>query len=122
MLGMMLAVPMQSQAQECEKKTAKSKSECTTVKGDLAKATFEVDGRCGMCEDRIETAAKEVKGVKDASWDVESHKLALEFDKENVDVKKVHKAIAEAGHDTEKMKATEKTYASLPNCCNYRED
>jgi periplasmic mercuric ion binding protein len=33
----------------------------------------------------------------------------------------IHEIIAKAGHDTDKVKAKEETYATLPFCCLYRD-
>ncbi|MGM0531886.1 MAG: heavy-metal-associated domain-containing protein [Bacteroidota bacterium] len=117
MFGITMAGSLQSHAQDAQK----DNSECA-VEGDLTESTFKVDGLCSMCKDRIEEAAKEVDGVKKASWDQESKKLTLGFPNDEVDVKNVHKAIAQAGHDTEKVKASDEDYASLPACCKYRDD
>ena len=38
----------------------------------------------------------------------------------NANVDDIHKAIAKAGHDTEKFKSDNETYNSLPDCCKYR--
>ncbi len=61
-------------------------------------------------------------GVKKADWSIESHMLTIHYKKDKVEIKDVHKKIAEAGHDTSEMKADDDTYASLPGCCKYRED
>ncbi|MBN1387881.1 MAG: ATPase [Bacteroidales bacterium] len=60
---------------------------------------FEVKGNCGMCEDRIEKAAKSVDGVAGAEWDKETKMLTVNFDCANPVVKAVHKAVAAVGHD-----------------------
>jgi copper chaperone CopZ len=117
MFGIIMASPVSTQAQDAQK----DKKECA-VKGDLAKATFKVDGKCTMCKDRIEKAAKSVEGVKKANWNVDSHKMTFKYHKDKVNKSKVHKAIAQAGHDTEKQKASSEAYASLPMCCKYRDD
>jgi copper chaperone CopZ len=117
MFGILMASPVQSHAQDAQK----DKAECT-VKGDLAEATFKVDGVCSMCKDRIETAAKEVKGVKKANWNKETKKATVHFKEEKVEKKAIQKAIAKAGHDTEKMKASDEAYAALPQCCKYRSE
>ncbi len=141
MLGILLISPVQSNAQcskdkdqakaktECAKKDkAKAGSECTkddktmASAGDYVKTSFMVEGKCSMCKDRIEKAATSVKGVSKASWNKASHKLALTYDDEKVSKKQVYKTIAKAGHDTEKVKASDKAYAALPNCCKYRSD
>ncbi|MFP4621065.1 MAG: heavy-metal-associated domain-containing protein [Bacteroidales bacterium] len=116
MFGITMAGSVQSHAQDAQE----DKAECT-VQSDLAEADFGVNGLCSMCKTRIEKAAKEVNGVKKAEWNQESKNLTIRFD-EDVEVKKVHKAIAQAGHDTEEMKASDEAYASLPNCCKYRDE
>ncbi|MDP1622213.1 MAG: efflux RND transporter periplasmic adaptor subunit [Bacteroidales bacterium] len=81
---------------------------------------FAVSGNCEMCKDRIEKAAKSVKGVRSASWDVKTKKIHIEFDPRKSDLQTIQKAIAKAGHDNGKFKADDKTYESLPECCHYR--
>jgi copper chaperone CopZ len=83
------------------------------------KASFEVLGNCGMCKDRIEKAALNIKGVKYASWDIPSGQLRLVFNglKTNLDV--IEMQIAASGHDTENHETTVETYDQLPACCQY---
>ncbi|MCF8222665.1 MAG: ATPase [Bacteroidales bacterium] len=78
-----------------------------------------VAGECGMCEARIEKAAKSVEGVTMADWDKETKMLAVNFSCANPDVKSVHKAVAAVGHDTKEVKADDKVYSELPGCCKY---
>lgn len=80
---------------------------------------FKVYGKCGMCESRIEKAAKSVDGVSTADWDQKTKMIEVAFDKSKTDVHKVHMAIAEAGHDTDMHKASDDVYNSLPGCCKY---
>jgi len=117
MLGFVLALPTQTEAQE----NKKEKAECL-AQGDYSKTSFKVDGLCSMCEERIETAAKEVDGVKKASWKQKNRKLTLVYDKEKTDLMNVHRQIAAAGHDTGERKATDKAYSALPMCCKYRSE
>ncbi len=86
-----------------------------------AKATFEVDGVCGMCKVRIEKAALNTKGVKSAVWSIESHILSLIYDERKTNLDTVHKRIAKVGHDTEKVTATEEAYLTVDDCCRYRD-
>lgn len=81
---------------------------------------FKVSGNCEMCKERIEKAALSVKGVQSAVWDQESKMIHLNFDAGVTNTDKIQKAIADAGHDTGKYKASESTYNSLPDCCKYR--
>ncbi len=87
----------------------------------VQKATFGVSGNCGMCKDRIEKAAKSVKGVTTAVWDVKTKKIEVEYLGSLASIEIIQKAIAKAGHDTGKYKADNKTYQGLPECCLYRE-
>ncbi|MEE4197176.1 MAG: efflux RND transporter periplasmic adaptor subunit [Bacteroidales bacterium] len=80
---------------------------------------FEVGGACEMCKERIESAASSVKGVTSAEWSIKNHILHVSYDSKNVILDNVHKAIAAAGHDTEKMKAPDSVYNNLPDCCLY---
>jgi Cu(I)/Ag(I) efflux system membrane fusion protein len=83
--------------------------------------TFEVSGNCGMCRDRIENAANAIKGVLSASWDISTKKIQIEYNSSTITLDDVQKAIAEAGHDNGKYKASDEVYDKLPECCLYRE-
>ncbi|WP_165045617.1 heavy-metal-associated domain-containing protein [Dysgonomonas sp. ZJ709] len=81
---------------------------------------IQVQGNCPMCKTRIENAAKEISGVSSANWDQNTKQLHLSFDESDTSVEMISKAIAKAGHDTDKYEADIATYAALPNCCKYR--
>lgn len=72
-----------------------------------------------MCETRIEKAANSVEGVSAADWNQKTKMIEVSFDEGMTDLKTIHKAIAEAGHDTEKYSAQQKVYDKLPGCCKY---
>lgn len=86
------------------------------------KMTFDVNGKCAMCKERIEKAALGVKGVKYASWDIPTHQLSVIMDERKTDAMKIKTAIVAVGHDTKELKATEEAYESVHPCCKYRED
>ncbi|MBU2975456.1 heavy-metal-associated domain-containing protein [Zobellia sp. B3R18] len=86
------------------------------------KMTFDVNGKCAMCKERIEEAALNVKGVKYASWDIPTHQLAVIMDERKTDPMKIKTAIVAVGHDTKELKATEEAYESVHPCCRYRDD
>lgn len=92
-------------------------SEMTT--SHVEHAELEVQGLCEMCKATIETTAAKVKGVTNATWDIESKKLHLDFDPHTTSVAVVSKAIAEAGYETGLDKANKTAYDSLPACCKY---
>lgn len=82
-------------------------------------ATFGVRGNCGMCKETIETAAKSVAGVSNATWDKAKKKIDITLDDKGLDLMMVHNAIAASGYDTDKVAANEDAYKKLPSCCQY---
>ncbi|MCF8224793.1 MAG: cation transporter [Bacteroidales bacterium] len=91
----------------------------TSVFGQTKTEKFKVYGNCGMCESRIEKAAKSVEGVSSADWDKETKMIEVSLDESKTNVHKVHKAIAKVGHDTGMHKAKDEVYNKLPDCCKY---
>ncbi len=81
---------------------------------------FKVEGVCGQCEKRIENAAL-IKGVKLAEWNKKTKMLKVVFVTRKTNKETIQKSIAEAGHDSEKFKAPDAKYKSLPACCAYRD-
>lgn len=81
--------------------------------------TFNVNGECGMCKKRIESAARAVNGVGDAKWDVDSHAFTTTFDEKKTSVDAIAKAIAAVGHDAGKFRADDGVYNNLEECCHY---
>ncbi len=96
-------------------------AEAYPMTGEVKTAEFKVEGVCGMCKDRIENGAL-IKGVKKAEWDKETELLTVIYDPDKVELMDIHKAIAELGHSTDKVKAEEKAYNKLPACCQYDGD
>jgi Cu(I)/Ag(I) efflux system membrane fusion protein len=84
------------------------------------RAELRVQGLCGMCRERIETAARGVSGVSEAAWDSETGVLVLRLDARRASVDAVARAVARVGHDTEGYKAEDGVYEGLPGCCRYR--
>ena len=91
----------------------------TTVFGQSKTEKFKVNGKCGMCETRIEKAAKSVDGVTTADWDQKTMFIEVSYDPAKTDLQKIEQAIAKVGHDTDKCRAKDETYNSLPGCCKY---
>ncbi|AUC22051.1 metal transporter [Polaribacter sejongensis] len=96
-------------------------------KNKTAKVSIEVDGICGMCKKRIETAALKTKGVKFAIWSVETHQLNVILDERKTDVDAVQKSVLAVGHDVildeeNKIIATDEAYGSVHGCCKYRDE
>ena len=70
-----------------------------------------------MCKERIEKAAKGVKGVLSAHWDKDTQMIHLQYDPKKTSPKAISKAIAKVGHDTDMDKADKAVYDKLPACC-----
>ncbi len=85
----------------------------------ISHTSFKVSGNCAMCKKTIEKAAKSLPGVQTADWSTESKNLHISFDKKKTKLSEIHRAIAKAGYDTEKQKATKEAYEKLPSCCKY---
>lgn len=87
-----------------------------------AKATFPVDGVCFMCKERIEKASIKTKGVKSAVWNLDTKELSVIYDERKTTLAKINAAVANVGHDTEQVQASDEAYASVHACCKYRDD
>lgn len=92
-----------------------------TAEPTVQHAMFTVKGSCDMCKDRIEKAALSVNGVQSAHWDKEKQMVHLNFESGKTSEDAIRKAIANAGHDTDKYKAADSVYNQLPGCCKYRD-
>lgn len=79
---------------------------------------LKVSGNCSMCKERIEKAAISA-GAETAVWDQKTRVLAIKYDPAKTSTDAVAKKVASVGHDTEKFKAEDKVYNSLPGCCKY---
>lgn len=82
--------------------------------------TIKVYGNCTMCKKRIETALDH-KGIKKADWSPKTKELQVVYNVSKISEGEIHELVAKAGHDTDKVKAKDETYASLPFCCLYRD-
>ena len=87
-----------------------------------AKASIEVDGVSMMCKKRIEKASIKTKGVKSASWNVDTHELRLIFDENKTSVEQIASNVTAVGHDTISFIASKEAYESLNPCCKYRDE
>ena len=81
---------------------------------------FQVSGVCKMCKTRIENGAL-IKGVKKVEYDGEKSLLTVIYRTDKVTEDDIHTAVANIGHDTDKVKAPEEAYKKLPGCCAYRD-
>lgn len=87
----------------------------------ISTAEFEVNGTCGMCKDRIEEALSR-KGVKQATWNVDSKVCTVIYRNDKVTEAELHEWVAEIGHDTQHAVADSAAYENLHACCKYRDE
>ena len=80
--------------------------------------TIAVNGDCGMCEIKIEKAAK-LRGVSTADWDADAKQLIVTYNPKKVTPEDIQRSVAAQGYDTELFTATEASYKALPQCCQY---
>ncbi len=81
--------------------------------------SFKVSGNCVMCKKRIESALKENPAIKSVDWNVKTKMVKVEYNPHSISLDKIHQLIADAGHDTDKVKASQSVYNKLPDCCQY---
>ncbi len=105
----------------CATAQQSSASKNTSSSSSLTTDTIQVTGVCSMCKRRIETAVYGVKGVKNATWDSKKQTLIVSYNSKKATNEAIQNRIAAAGHDTEKVKADDKAYGKLPDCCRYRD-
>lgn len=82
---------------------------------------FKVYGNCGMCKTRVEKSLK-VDGVESAIWDKDTKMVKVVFNSDKISVNNLHQLVAEAGHDTEMVKAKDENYDKLHSCCKYERE
>jgi periplasmic mercuric ion binding protein len=81
--------------------------------------SFWVGGVCEMCRERIERTV-DVRGVRSAEYSLEHHRLTVTYQPSKVSEEYLHLLLNEAGHDTEKSKASDAAYDTVHGCCKYR--
>ena len=100
--------------------TSGGKSDVVINQDAVETSEIYVFGNCAMCEARIEKASKKIAGVIDASWDVDTKMLNVNFDASKTNKTAIEKKMALVGHDTKNHMAEASTYNDLPACCQYK--
>lgn len=83
-------------------------------------ATFKVYGNCEMCKKNIESALLKNEHIQKANWDVKTKMLTVVYDPHVISIDNIHKIVADAGYDTERIKAPDSAYNKLNGCCQYK--
>ncbi len=97
-------------------------SQAQEKKSKNAIYNFDVNGNCEQCKKRIEKAAYSVAGVKSVDWNIDNHNLQLILNEQKSSLLDVKKAVANVGHDTDEVKASDEVYKNLHSCCLYDRD
>lgn len=79
---------------------------------------FKVQGNCGMCEKRIESAL-DLNGIKVADWNANTKSCKVVYKTAIFREDEIHQIVANLGHSTDKIKATKENYDKLHSCCKY---
>ena len=84
---------------------------------NIKSLVIKISGECGMCKERIEKEMAYTKGVKTFQANIAAKTLTLTYDKRKTSPEKIRTAISKLGHDADSVKADEKAFAKLPDCC-----
>ena len=104
-----------------QKEGVKSKLEISETNQVVAHTavSFGVRGNCGMCKQTIEKAVTDLEGTSKADWDRLRKKIDVSFDASKTNLQAIHKAISDAGYDTDQSEGNTEAYDNLPPCCKY---
>ncbi len=75
-------------------------------------------GNCNMCKNKIEKAAK-AAGATTADWNDETKILYVTYTASKSNNKKIQQKVADAGYDTQDLRASDAAFNKLPGCCKY---
>jgi cation transport ATPase len=87
----------------------------------ISEISFQVDGVCKMCKERIEDAALRTPGVKLAEWNKNTKDLRVIYKNTKTTEEEIQQSVANRGHTTEKLEADSTAYEALPDCCKYKD-
>ena len=91
-----------------------------TAQSKITKIVLEVDGLCGMCQERIENASY-LAGVKHVNWNKATHKLNLIYRNDKVSKEEIIASINSTGHDVKGSLASAEQYKQVHGCCRFRD-
>jgi periplasmic mercuric ion binding protein len=91
-----------------------------TTAGATAKKTtikIKTSAECDMCKNRIEKEMAFVKGVNKADLDLATRVLTVTYQTRKTSPEAIKTAIAKIGYDADDVKADNKAFKKLPECC-----
>lgn len=85
--------------------------------GKTEEVKIKTSAVCEMCKKKIEKALMYEAGMKKATVDVKTKECTVIYNPKKTSPEKIRLAISQAGYDADDVKANEKSYAKLDNCC-----
>jgi copper chaperone CopZ len=82
-----------------------------------AEIKIKTSATCSMCKTTIEKYLAFEKGVKKSSLDVDSKILTVIYNPQKTTPEKIRLAVSKSGYDADEIKANEKAYNKLDDCC-----
>lgn len=79
--------------------------------------TIQTSGQCLECKANIEKAVTAVKGVRMASFDMDTKQVKVYFNPKKTTVESIRKAVSEKGYDADDVKAEPAGIEKLSPCC-----
>jgi periplasmic mercuric ion binding protein len=93
---------------------------CTTAFAQTkskAEIKIKTSAECDMCKNTLEKAMSFEKGVKKATLDLATRELTVVYNPKKTNPDQLRKSISNAGYDADDVKANNKAYQKLPECC-----
>jgi periplasmic mercuric ion binding protein len=81
--------------------------------------SFKVYGNCGTCKSNIEGSLKKKDGVIKKDWDKDTKILTVTYDPAKINLLQIKQKVADAGYDSEEVRAKDEAYFKLHKCCQY---
>ncbi|MBB00549.1 MAG: heavy metal transporter [Saprospirales bacterium] len=85
--------------------------------GGTETLTLKTSAVCGGCKVRIESAVKELPGIKTATVDLTNGSLTVEYRERKISADDIKLAVSMAGYSANEVAANPESYEALPACC-----
>lgn len=72
---------------------------------------------CTSCKKRIENDLSFEAGVRKVAMDLETKQVTVVYNPKKTSPEKIRQAITKIGYDADSLKADQKAYMRLPECC-----
>jgi mercuric ion binding protein len=82
-----------------------------------AEIKIKTSAECDMCKNTLEKTLAFEKGVKDAKLDLATKEVTVVYNPKKTNPEQLKKAISNAGYDADEVKANNKAFQKLPECC-----